>query len=168
VDDVGKRGGTAYYAASSGDMLSLYLPLGSGNDVFAGWFVLSFLRHFLFRQRVKASAHVAELPSFAQNRTGMHWIRSFLRTQEKRASDRLTSFRVFEGGVLDLPEIRTPPQNPANVHAAWYCVQLVGRDLAAPARVSPAPATEQKQHHENNQYGFHFVTSFVRGSGIGL
>jgi hypothetical protein len=28
-----------------------------------------------FRQRVKAFAHVAELPRFTQNRTGMHWIR---------------------------------------------------------------------------------------------
>jgi hypothetical protein len=27
--------------------------------------------------------------------------------------------------------------------------------LAAPTRVSPAPATEQEQHHKNNQYGFH-------------
>jgi hypothetical protein len=25
--------------------------------------------------------------------------------------------------------------------------------LAAPTRVSPAPAAEQKQHHKNNQYG---------------
>jgi hypothetical protein len=25
--------------------------------------------------------------------------------------------------------------------------------LAAPTRVSPAPATEQKQHYKNNQYG---------------
>jgi hypothetical protein len=36
--------------------------------------------------------------------------------------------------------------------------------LAAPTRVSPAPATEQKQHHKNNQYGFHCRTSLVRGS----
>jgi hypothetical protein len=30
-------------------------------------------------------------------------------------------------------------------------------ELAAPTRVSPAPATEQKQHQKNNQYGFHVV-----------
>ena len=33
----------------------------------------------------------------------------------------------------------------------------LGIALAAPTRVSPAPATEQKQHHKNNQYGFHVV-----------
>jgi len=31
--------------------------------------------------------------------------------------------------------------------------------LVAPTTVSPAPATEQKQHHKNNQYGFHCCTS---------
>jgi hypothetical protein len=40
--------------------------------------------------------------------------------------------------------------------------------LAAPTRVAPAPATEQKQHQENNQYGFHVVTSLMRGSWTGL
>ena len=40
--------------------------------------------------------------------------------------------------------------------------------LAAPTRVSPAPATEQKQHHQNNQYGFHCCTSLVRGSWTDL
>jgi hypothetical protein len=29
--------------------------------------------------------------------------------------------------------------------------------LAAPTRVSPAPAAEQKHHQQNNQYGFHVV-----------
>jgi len=29
--------------------------------------------------------------------------------------------------------------------------------LAAPTRVSPAPATEQKQKNKNNQYGFHVI-----------
>jgi len=33
------------------------------------------------------------------------------------------------------------------------------RDLAPPSGVSPAPATEQQEHRENNQYCFHFVTS---------
>jgi hypothetical protein len=40
--------------------------------------------------------------------------------------------------------------------------------LAAPTRVSPASATEQKQHHKNNQYGFHCCTSLVRGSWTDL
>jgi hypothetical protein len=40
--------------------------------------------------------------------------------------------------------------------------------LAAPTRVSPASATEQKQHHKNNQYGFHCCTSLVKGSWTGL
>jgi hypothetical protein len=40
--------------------------------------------------------------------------------------------------------------------------------LGAPTRVSPAPATEQKQHQKNNQYSIHVVTSFVRGSWTGL
>ena len=39
--------------------------------------------------------------------------------------------------------------------------QYVVTALSAPARVSPAPATEQQQHHKNNQYGFHFWTSTV-------
>jgi hypothetical protein len=37
-------------------------------------------------------------------------------------------------------------------------------DLAAPTRVSPTSAAEYKQDYENNQYGFHFVTSFVKRS----
>jgi hypothetical protein len=32
----------------------------------------------------------------------------------------------------------------------WY-------GLGAPTRVSPTAATKQKQHYENNQYGFHVV-----------
>jgi hypothetical protein len=40
--------------------------------------------------------------------------------------------------------------------------------LVAPTRVSPAPATEQKQHHKNNQHGFHCCTSLVRGSWTDL
>jgi hypothetical protein len=31
--------------------------------------------------------------------------------------------------------------------------------LVAPTRVSPASAAEQKQHHKNNQYGFHMLYS---------
>jgi hypothetical protein len=124
----------------------------------------------LFRQRIKAFAHVVELPSFAQDRTGMHWIPSFLRTQKKKASHGLTWFRAFEGGVLaDLPPDSNSPSKSskcASVHGVGSSARR--RDLAAPTTVSPAPATEQKQHQENNQYGFHFVTSFVRGSRIGL
>jgi hypothetical protein len=40
--------------------------------------------------------------------------------------------------------------------------------LGPPTRVSPPAATEQKQHYENNQYGFHVGTSLVRGSWTGL
>ena len=40
--------------------------------------------------------------------------------------------------------------------------------LAAPTRVSPAPATEQKQHQKNNQYGFHVVPHLLGGSWTGL
>jgi hypothetical protein len=40
--------------------------------------------------------------------------------------------------------------------------------LTAPTTISPAPATEQKQHQENNQYGFHVGTSCVKGSWTGL
>ena len=43
--------------------------------------------------------------------------------------------------------------------------------LTAPTRVSPASAAWQKQHHNNNEYGFHVVTSpagkldwFINGS----
>src|ERR1019366_4909560 len=36
-----------------------------------------------------------------------------------------------------------------------YLVQKIGQ--VTPTRVSPAPATEQKQHQKNNQYGFHVV-----------
>jgi hypothetical protein len=38
--------------------------------------------------------------------------------------------------------------------------------LAAPTRVSPAPATEQKQHHKNNQYGFHVVPHLYEEAGL--
>jgi hypothetical protein len=38
--------------------------------------------------------------------------------------------------------------------------------LATPTTVSPAPATKQKQHHKNNQYGFHCFTSLVREAGM--
>jgi hypothetical protein len=34
--------------------------------------------------------------------------------------------------------------------------------LAAPTRVSPAPAAEHNHQQQNNQYGFHVVTSFVK------
>jgi hypothetical protein len=39
--------------------------------------------------------------------------------------------------------------------------------LAAPTRVSPAPATEQKQHQKNNQYGFHRLYLTCKGK-LGL
>jgi hypothetical protein len=42
------------------------------------------------------------------------------------------------------------------------------RILAAVTRVSPAPATEQKQHQKNDQYGFHCCTSFPRERWAGL
>jgi hypothetical protein len=43
-----------------------------------------------------------------------------------------------------------------------------GGSSTAPARVSPASAAEQEQHYENNQYGFHLVTSFVKRSSTGF
>lgn len=42
---------------------------------------------------------------------------------------------------------------------------ILGIALATPTRVTPAPTTNQKQHQENNQYGFHCCTSSVEGSG---
>jgi hypothetical protein len=38
--------------------------------------------------------------------------------------------------------------------------------LAAPARVSPAPAAEQKQHQKNNQHGFHVVPHLQEEAGL--
>lgn len=43
----------------------------------------------------------------------------------------------------------------------------MAEDLAAPARVSPTPATEQEQNDQNNYYGFHCVTSLVRKDWTG-
>jgi len=34
--------------------------------------------------------------------------------------------------------------------------------LAAPARVAPTAATEQKHYQQNDQYGFHVVPHFKR------
>ena len=38
--------------------------------------------------------------------------------------------------------------------------------LPAPTRVSPAPATEQEQHHKNNQYGFHSYNLTLGEAGL--
>jgi hypothetical protein len=39
--------------------------------------------------------------------------------------------------------------------------------LVAPTRVSPASAAEQKQHYQNNQYGFHCCTpNSLREAGL--
>ena len=40
-------------------------------------------------------------------------------------------------------------------------IHPLGIALAAPTRVSPAAATEQKHYQKNNQYGFHVGTSVV-------
>ena len=40
--------------------------------------------------------------------------------------------------------------------------------LATPPTVSPTSATEQKQHHKNNQYGFHMLRLTLKGSWTGL
>jgi hypothetical protein len=58
-------------------------------------------------------------------------------------------------------------RNPDERHQDALSVPRV-LGLTAPTRVSPAPATEQKQHHQNNQYGFHCCTSLVRGSWTDL
>ena len=66
------------------------------------------------------------------------------------------------------PRLELPSKSSKYDQAAWDAFILRWRDLAAPTRVSPTPATKQKQHHENNQYGFHLVTSPARGSGTSL
>jgi hypothetical protein len=53
-------------------------------------------------------------------------------------------------------------------YAANTIKRQVTRSSSAPARESPTPATEQKQHYQNNQYGFHLVTSLLRGNWTGL
>jgi len=64
--------------------------------------------------------------------------------------------------VAVLPAPFCPSVRPTHRHFAILIA------LAAVTSITPAPASEQKQHQQNNQYGFHRCTSLVRGSRTGL
>jgi hypothetical protein len=73
-----------------------------------------------------------------------------------------------EGSWGLTPDSNSPSTSSKYDQAAGHAFVLRRGDLAAPTRISPAPAADQKQHHKNNQYGFHLVTSPVRGSGTSV
>ncbi len=103
------------------------------------------------RQRVKTVTHAVELLNFMQDRIRMHGYAAFLRTLTREHF-------MWTDLVQDLKEdsrdyFHSNPQRH-RLGAAWPSVHPVTA-LAAPTRVSPAPATEQKYHQKNNQYGFH-------------
>jgi hypothetical protein len=66
-------------------------------------------------------------------------------------------FGDAERGFASLTQSRTPVRMPKIGIKRHGHASILAIALAAPTRVSPPSATEQKQHQENNQYGFHFV-----------
>src|ERR1019366_2218030 len=77
---------------------------------------------------------------------------------------------LFAGAAFGITTSSVPS---LNVALAFERSTSAGRSitriaLAAQPGVSPAPATEQKQHHKNDQYGFHCCTSPERRKLTGL
>ena len=94
-----------------------------------------------FRQRVKTVTHVVELLNLVQNRIRVHEICDFPETLEKgglqvgshmldKFKKRVRSLSPISGTLMNAN------QEALSVHRVFA--------LAAPTRVSPAPATEQK------------------------
>lgn len=105
------------------------------------------------RQRVKTVTHAVELLNFVQNCIRVHEICGFPEEpRDKRTSDGPTCVGKTQKGFAVYLQVR----NPHERHQDALSVHLVF-GLAAPTRVSPAPAAEQKQNQQNNQYGFHVV-----------
>jgi hypothetical protein len=100
----------------------------------------------LLRQRVKTITHVVELLNFVQNRIRVHEICDFPETlREERTSDAFTYVGETQKGLavcLHIRNLMNPNRASLSVHRVFA--------LTAPAGVSPAPATEQKYHQENN------------------
>jgi hypothetical protein len=107
----------------------------------------------LFRQRVKTVTHVVELLNFAQDCTRMHGKRGFPENRtEKQISCGATRFIQPEKGSGYLfSTIPSATQHHKEDKASVAEASPIPIGLAAPARVSPAPAAEQKQNQENNQ-----------------
>jgi hypothetical protein len=61
-------------------------------------------------------------------------------------------------------EFRASPKYGDEDQAAWSRAYPVIA-LAAPTRVSPTAATEQKHHQQNDQYGFHLVPHVYEEAG---
>jgi hypothetical protein len=101
------------------------------------------------------------------NSDRMHGYTLSCESKERTSGQMTWSRERKEGSGMD-PRIE-PPQSYRKLGSSK---QGRGNNptiaLAAPTRVSPAPATEQKQDQKNNQYGFHCCTSLVRGSWTGL
>jgi hypothetical protein len=72
------------------------------------------------------------------------------------------NFRTLKEGSRSI-SISGTPHRPLKGSSALSVHPVFA--LTAVPGVSPAPATEQKQHQENNQYGFHVVTSLVKEAG---
>jgi len=103
----------------------------------------------LFRQLGKTVTHVVESPSFVQDRNRRHRIHGFPENMSRenfRQAD-LNYFREPEGDILGVSRSRAFLINTANtIERHGHAFIPSSCDLAAPARVTPAPATEQQQH----------------------
>src|ERR1017187_8585424 len=103
----------------------------------------------LLRQRVKTVTHAVELLPFCKIAFESMRFAAFLRSPETRGLQMgpHCAGKTQKGFAVYL-QVRNPHerhQDALSVHRVF--------GLAAVTRVSPAPATEQKQHQKNDQYG---------------